>query len=279
MLDQKKSVSRCINSDVPELQAGDDLAINQLVSKIRNTRDIHEMHELLTELTQTLGFNHFSYITQVPLSPTRHYYFVISAMPKEWTEHYRERHYASMDPVIKYVAESMTASFWDSLPADVEICQEMLTDAEKCGVRYGATAPVYDSGMHGAIFSMARDEPFTEDPKQRQRTLLWLQWIAMQLHQQVHNELLAYSDGIQSPDFTNREKECMTWAAEGKTSWEIGQIIGISEKTVVHHLRGASYKLGSNRRQGAITKAVVCGALQPSWEDGLCSGVAWEGKY
>src|SRR4051812_40729186 len=35
---------------------------------------------------------------------------------------------------------------------------------------------------------------------------------------------------------TSKETECLKWCKEGKTNWEIGEIISISEKTVEFHL-------------------------------------------
>lgn len=55
--------------------------------------------------------------------------------------------------------------------------------------------------------------------------------------------------------FTKQEIECLRWCKEGKTNWEIGEILGISEKTVEFHLGNAMKKLGAANR---IT-AVVCG--------------------
>src|SRR5258707_175572 len=35
---------------------------------------------------------------------------------------------------------------------------------------------------------------------------------------------------------TFKETECLRWCKEGKTNWEIGEIMSISEKTVEFHL-------------------------------------------
>ncbi|WP_353959909.1 helix-turn-helix domain-containing protein [Aquisalimonas lutea] len=54
-------------------------------------------------------------------------------------------------------------------------------------------------------------------------------------------------------ELTWREKECLLWTAEGKTAWEIAQIINISRRTVVYHLRNAMIKLdATNRTQAAV---------------------------
>jgi len=63
------------------------------------------------------------------------------------------------------------------------------------------------------------------------------------------------------PSLTSRELECMHWAALGKTSWEIGVIIGLTERTINFHIARACEKLGVHRRQAAVTIALQRGLL------------------
>ena len=56
--------------------------------------------------------------------------------------------------------------------------------------------------------------------------------------------------------FTPREDECLFWASQGKTSWEIACILGIGERTANFHIANACSKLGVNTRQAAIALAI-----------------------
>jgi len=47
----------------------------------------------------------------------------------------------------------------------------------------------------------------------------------------------------------------------GKTSWEIGSIIGLTERTINFHLARACEKLGVYRRQAAVAIALQRGLL------------------
>jgi DNA-binding CsgD family transcriptional regulator len=60
---------------------------------------------------------------------------------------------------------------------------------------------------------------------------------------------------------TKRERECLNWAAEGKTSWEISQILKISERTVNFHLGNCIEKTNSVNRQQAISKCLILGVI------------------
>lgn len=62
---------------------------------------------------------------------------------------------------------------------------------------------------------------------------------------------------------TKREHDCLCWAAQGKTSWEIGQILGIQERTVNFHIANTCEKLEVRTRQAAITVALQHCLLAP----------------
>jgi DNA-binding response OmpR family regulator len=60
-----------------------------------------------------------------------------------------------------------------------------------------------------------------------------------------------------------RELEALTWAARGKTFAEIGQILGLSRRTVEFHLDNARRKLGVPTRTQALIKAAVGHLIEP----------------
>ena len=67
-------------------------------------------------------------------------------------------------------------------------------------------------------------------------------------------------------ELSDREKACLSWAAVGKSSWEIGRILAISENTVIFHIKNAMRKLGANSRTLAAFKAVELGLIEPAVE-------------
>ncbi len=57
-------------------------------------------------------------------------------------------------------------------------------------------------------------------------------------------------------DITVRERECLKWAAAGKTSNEIASIVDLSEHTVNHYLNSCCKKLNCVNRIQAVAQAV-----------------------
>ncbi|WP_128932132.1 response regulator transcription factor [Bradyrhizobium zhanjiangense] len=53
------------------------------------------------------------------------------------------------------------------------------------------------------------------------------------------------------------EISCLWWVvAKGKSSWEMGEIMDISENTVNFHIKNAVRKLGATRRIQAVIMAI-----------------------
>lgn len=60
---------------------------------------------------------------------------------------------------------------------------------------------------------------------------------------------------------TPRELACLQWVSIGKTSWETGRIMGLTERTINFHVQNACRKLGVHNRQAAVTVAMRTGLL------------------
>ena len=67
----------------------------------------------------------------------------------------------------------------------------------------------------------------------------------------------------QQIDLAKREIETLTWAARGKTSAEIAQILGLSKRTVDFHIDNARSKLGVATRTQAVMKAASGQLIEP----------------
>ena len=66
------------------------------------------------------------------------------------------------------------------------------------------------------------------------------------------------NDSPESLDsLTEREIEILKWLTEGKSSWDIGKILSISERTVKFHVNNICVKLNAVNRTHAVAKAIL----------------------
>ena len=64
-----------------------------------------------------------------------------------------------------------------------------------------------------------------------------------------------------NPRLSPRELECLQWAARGKSSYDVAEIIGISQRTVVFHIENAKAKFKVRTVQQAIVEGVIQGII------------------
>lgn len=68
---------------------------------------------------------------------------------------------------------------------------------------------------------------------------------------------------------TPREADAVLWVASGKTSWEAGMILGVTEGTLDVHVANAARKLEAVNRPHLVAKAFLRGILVPLVHNGV----------
>jgi LuxR family quorum-sensing system transcriptional regulator CciR len=64
-----------------------------------------------------------------------------------------------------------------------------------------------------------------------------------------------------APGLTERQRDCLLWAARGKSDWEISRILGISRETVIQHLKQARERYGVGKRTLLAVHALFDGTI------------------
>jgi DNA-binding CsgD family transcriptional regulator len=139
-----------------------------------------------------------------------------------------------------------------------ECAERFRAQARREGVHGGLCVPV--PGPDGAAGSLAlavrhpRDQDALD--KLQPQALLYSRHLL-----RACQPLMEADRHRQAPRISRREMECLSWAAIGKTTWEISRVMDISEHTVIYYLRNAARKLGAVNRQQAVTKSIELGML------------------
>jgi LuxR family quorum-sensing system transcriptional regulator CciR len=67
--------------------------------------------------------------------------------------------------------------------------------------------------------------------------------------------------GASPPRLTDRQRDCLLWAARGKGDWEIGRILSVSEETVARHIKQGCARYGVHKRTSLVIRALFDGTL------------------
>lgn len=181
--------------------------------------------------------------------------FVATTYRKEWKDHYLAQRYDRIDPVVQTGLRRITPLDWAELDRSPPKMRQFFGEAEEFGVGgQGLSFPI--RGIHGelGLFSVNTDCSATEWESLKAHNTRDLQSLAFYLHTFVLKSL-GVSNHPQ-PKLSQREVECLTWAAAGKTEWATAEILNLSIKTVRFHLENAKVKLNCVTKTQAVAKSI-----------------------
>lgn len=237
-----------------------------LFESLLGYQSVEELYAATSRIVTHLGFEHFIYGVRVNLSLTRPYQFVLSGYPKEWRTHYIETGYETIDPTVHHCIKDrrVTPIIWGSQVFRNQSAAKLENEAKEFGLASGASFPVQGRNGEAAMLSLATPRANRQAKHDILETLGRAQLLACYLHEAIQRVVLTKEVlPLQKIKLTGREKECLLWAAEGKTSWEIANIIHTSERTVIFHLQNVTRKMGVSTRQHAVARALSLGLVSP----------------
>ncbi|WP_050886749.1 LuxR family transcriptional regulator [Bradyrhizobium sp. ORS 285] len=191
--------------------------------------------------------------------------------PLDWRNHYFEHKYHEIDPVIRRTASHSKPFMWDQLLERRQLHDGerlVLLESREAGLKHGVSVPLF--GPSGRISVLSFASRFDDADPVRQ--LKHLHALACQFHV-AFGELAQPAMGKTAIKLSPRERECLAWTAEGKSSWDIGIILKISENTINFHIKKATRKLGTNSRTVAVVRAIRLGLIEVSGLSGPTSPV------
>lgn len=216
-----------------------------------------ELRGAVGEYAKRLGFESWVYAANPNGQNAAPY--VLSAYPAAWLKRYVEKGHLGIDPVVMHCREHTTPLVWS---ADGPVgernrrCPSFFHDAVDFGLKSGISTPVHGLGCQWGLLSVAGSEARVTDRRAQLHQIAGVQLLATFTHE-VGHRFATTPQTAASVHLTARELECLRWAAEGKTGWEIGRLLGISERTVVFHVENAAHKLGVFGRRQAVARAIA----------------------
>lgn len=192
---------------------------------------------------------------------------VVSNYPQPWLELYFKESQLKNDPVVTYMLNRNTPIRWDRLmqnelfqSAEFEV---LMTKAKEYGLNNGISIPICSVSGEAAVMSLATRKEGIEGNSLLEQALPFAHTFATHFFEKFNELLLQQELSSMDGQLTERENQCLFWACEGKTAWEISQIIEISERTVLFHLNNSAKKLNATSRQHAVAIAMKKGLIKP----------------
>ncbi|MBS7542494.1 autoinducer binding domain-containing protein [Ancylobacter oerskovii] len=173
-------------------------------------------------------------------------------LPAGWAERYNGRGYLFRDPIFHRLQHERVPFSWEDAYGSCERTDDVSLirgEASEFGLRAGYVVPIALLGNGLAAISFGGDRASLDPAATSALGFLASYAIGRALQ---HTFVRKRSLG----SLTVREYECLQWASEGKTDWEIAIILGISRPTVTKHLQAIREKLGAVTKGHAIAIAL-----------------------
>ena len=253
-------------------RAVNKMLLDERLRRLVETAEAGESLEpVMSEIVKSFGFDSFLYAMSTASRPDRDSKsYCWTNLPKEWVLAYEANSYIEVDPRITETADRTTPFVWDSATLmSKPRLRKFLNHAAQYGIRSGVACAFCDvsRARMGFMFNSSIS-PVSPERMDAIRGLLGTMMLfSANLHDIFMTSFVLkgvppLSKGL---PLSPRERQCLSMAAKGLTSSDIGMKLGITERTVNFHFSNLLSKLDVLNRHEAIAKAVSIGAINAQY--------------
>jgi len=225
------------------------------IEEIASINKTDAVFDTLLKYVDRLGFNNFLAVTVPEPGETLEENVISNRWPDEWYQRYTEKEYFSIDAVGQHLTSTVEPFFWSDVPIATDDVNSITIghEARSFELKNGCCVPIYSKdGLLSAI-TFGTDNL---DISRRDIAAVYLMSIyafnATLKNRSNGGKRLSHRSSKLSP----REMECILWVSQGKTSWEIGEILGIAKSTVDEYLASVCQKTDSVNRAQAVAECI-----------------------
>jgi DNA-binding CsgD family transcriptional regulator len=221
--------------------------------------------ELLAEVvgfTKRLGFETVAAGAVIDHFRGEPEFISVDNTPTAYLDSFENLENGRKDPVMQHCKRASVPIIWDQGTYTSVGQGEKWESQARFGYRTGIALALHlPEGKHFYI-GVDRDQALPASSAEVTRMVADLQLFAVHAQDVALRLLVPPSPQPDLPNLTPRELESLRWTMEGKTAWEVGNILGISERTAVLHVNNATHKLGCINKHQAVLKALRLGLIR-----------------
>lgn len=248
--------------------------LSDVLTFIENSKTVtqpRDLDRLIADITGEMGFDHYALIHHVDLTA---YSTDLDHMeegslvalwnyPEAWVEEYHKRNIVANDPVLIASQRTNVGFAWEDMGELIKITplhRAITEETRRAGLAQGFTVPAHIPGeMNGSCNFAVRTGRAL--PRENLAMAQLVGSFAFQAARAMVER--ARKKGPPSPpkQLGNRQLECIALMARGKSDWEIGRILDISELTVRRHLTLAKERYEVASRFQVAMRAMFDGQI------------------
>lgn len=222
--------------------------------------DEQDLGETLQAIASEIGVRHIAHLRfatdntcDASLSTA------IATYSRGWQTQYFLRDYIYADPVVARGRNSLLPFDWKEVVSDDPAVCAFLADAAKHGVgRNGFSIPLRNGKGIRSLVSFTSDHSKAEWARYKQTNMVKLRRLSSLIDSAVDVKSKLPLPAVR---LSKGEKQCLLWAAKGKTIQEIAKLLNFGFGSVNARLDSARNKLHCMNLSHAIAVAIATGVI------------------
>jgi DNA-binding CsgD family transcriptional regulator len=230
-------------------------------ASVLRSRDREEFRDEVVRFARGLGFDTVSAMAVIDHGIGRSEFVTVDNTPTAYFDAFHDSSAMRRDPVMQHCRRQSLPIIWDQQTYISQGLGELWEEQAQFGYHTGVAMALHlPEGRHFQM-GVDRDRALPVDRLELTRIVADLQLFAVHALDAAMRVLIPNRAPTESPSLTPRELEALRWTMDGKTAWEVGAILGISERTAVSHLNSAMHKLSCVNKHQAVLKALRLGLI------------------
>ncbi|MBU0659178.1 MAG: LuxR family transcriptional regulator [Alphaproteobacteria bacterium] len=235
-----------------------DLAAFEVQS--RKTTSLDQLTNFLDSVVRQFGFRWFAMLHNVDLNRPGKNALLLTTYPSCWKDEIIATRLYMDDPVHAACSRTVFGLTWDRIGDYIQPTARqisILARGRAHGLATGFSMPIRMADEPDAMFTVARQR----DDVMSSEDIMTARLIGAVAFEHARSLLDTNAIANVPVPLSPRQIDCIALVAQGKSDWEIAQILGLSRDTVHEYVEAARRRYGVRRRTQLVLRAVRDGHL------------------
>jgi DNA-binding CsgD family transcriptional regulator len=240
--------------------------LEDFMDRLKGADSLDEQRRVFERTIKDQGFKFYTYNITKVAGLGDHTPVFTTSYPTEWVQRYLSENYYTIDPLVLEGPRRRLPFLWSDVAQPTELTRkqgQLYSEAADLGILNGMTIPIHGRDGEYAAINLIPDGTLKEQKETMAVQRHAAHLIALYYHAHSGVSLLEQRLEKLTTSLTPRETEILTWIARGKSSWEVSQILSVSERTILFHIDNAKRKMGVSSRTHLVVRAAMEGLIQP----------------
>lgn len=227
-----------------------DVLALDAVDAIEGSTKPDQVYSFVQTVIEKIGYSSVAMIKMLNSGLLSQDHQLMNTRPQAFTDAYFGEHFDRVDPLLSELSRANRPFTWRSVyDRPLKPIQRRLENLAKShGMVDGLLFVIQQVGNLG-IISFAGPDFVAESDRHRSAQLVATYAYSKLNH--MHYPLRPLDEPLHW-----RERECLSWAAAGKTDTDIAQILNLSQHSVHVYIERAKTRLGASNRTAAVVEAI-----------------------